>query len=153
MRMVLGHRHTLLAASALVAALSFAPSAQAVTSGPWKGGDIEFRVKDNRVRKVSVVAFHTCQVVGTGEFFNQMQRVTPPGSFKIGRKGGFLSSRYVNRAGDYFDISFAWRGRFRKGRMRTRVQTSYKYYAYYGDYGYRLTSCYSERVFRAKPRR
>ena len=138
---------------ALVVGLAFVPSAHAVTSGKWKGGDIEFRVSQNRIKKVSVVAVHTCQAVGTGEFFNELQRFTPPGRFTIGRSGRFLDSRYVNRANDYFDIRFAWKGRIRGRRMSARVQTSYKYYGSYGDYGSRLTSCYSERVFRAKPKR
>lgn len=138
---------------ALVACLALAPSATAVTSGRWKGGDIEFRVSKNRIKKVSVVAVHTCQAVGTGEFFNEMQRFTPPGSFTVGRTGRFLASRYVSRANDFFDIRFAWKGRIRGRRMSARAQTSYKYYAYYGDQGYRLTSCYSERIFRARPKR
>lgn len=140
-------------ALALVVTLALAPSAQAVTSGRWKGGDIEFQVSHNRIKKVSVVAVHTCQAIGTGDFFNELQRFTPPGRFTIARSGRFLASRYVSRANDYFDIRFAWKGRIHGRRMSARAQTSYKYYAYYGDYGYRLTSCYSERIFRAKPRR
>jgi hypothetical protein len=151
--MVSGSKLAAPVALAAVVTLAFVPSVQAVTSGRWKGGDIEFRVSQNRIKKVSVVAVHTCQAVGTGEFFNELQRFTPPGSFRIGGGGGFLASRYVSRVNDYFDIRFAWKGRIRGGRMSARAQTSYKYYAYYGDYGYRLTSCYSERLFRAKPRR
>lgn len=137
----------------LIVASAFVPSAQAVTSGPWKGGDIEFRVSQNRIKKVSIVAYHTCQAVGTGEFFNELQRFTPPGRFTIGRGGTFLAARYVSRVNDYFDVRFAWKGRIRGRRMIARAQTSYKYYGYYGDYGSRLTSCHSERIFRAKPRR
>jgi hypothetical protein len=151
--MISGFKLGVLAALACGAAFAFVPSAQAATSGRWKGGDIEFRVADNRIEKVSVVAVHTCQAIGTGEFFNELQRFTPPGRFDIGRKGRFVASRYVNRANDYFDIRFAWKGRIRGRRLSARAQTSYKYYAYYGDDGYRLTSCYSERIFRAKPRR
>src|SRR3712207_3780425 len=120
---------------AALAALASSPSAHAVRSGGWKGGDIEFRVSDNRIKKVSVVAVHTCQAVGTGEFFNELQRFTPPGRFRIGRNGGFVGSRYVSRVNDYFDVRFAWRGRIRGRRMTGRAQTSYRYYAYYGDYG------------------
>lgn len=138
--------------SVLVIAFALAPSAHAVPSGRWKGGDIEFRVSQNRIKKVSVVAVHTCQVVGTGRFFNELQRFTPPGRFKIRRGGGFLDSRYVSRANDYFDIRFAWKGRIRGRKMVARAQTSYKYYSYTAEDGYRLTSCYSERIFRARPR-
>lgn len=56
----------------------------------------------------------------------------------------------MSRVGEYFDIRFAWKGRIRDRRMSGRAQTSYKYYATYGS---RLTSCYSERIFRAKPKR
>ena len=138
---------------ALLVALTLAPSAQAVTSGPWKGGDVEFRVSENRIKKVSIVAVHTCQAVGTGEFFNELQRFTPPGRFAIRRGGAFLGSRYKSRVNDYFDVRFAWRGRFRGRSMVARAQTSYSYWGYYGEYGYRLTSCYSERLFRAKAKR
>jgi hypothetical protein len=138
---------------AFVVALALVPSAQAVTSGRWKGGDIEFQISENQIKKVSVVAVHTCQAVGTGEFFNELQRFTPTGRFTIRRNGSFLGSRYVSRVDDYFDIRFAWKGRIDGAGMTGRAQTSYKYYAYYGDDGYRLTSCYSERIFRAKPRR
>ena len=138
---------------AFAVALAFVPSAHAVTSGRWKGGDIEFGISKNRIEKVSVVAVHTCQAVGTGEFFNELQRFTRPGRFTVRRNGSFLGSRYVSRVNDYFDIRFAWKGRIRGQEMAARAQTSYKYYAYYGDDGYRLTSCYSERIFRAKPRR
>lgn len=151
--MMSGSKLAVPVALAALVTLAFAPSVQAVTSGRWKGGDIEFRVSQNRIKKVSIVAVHTCQAVGTGEFFNEVQRFTPPGAFGIRRGGGFLASRYVSRANDYFDIRFAWKGTIKGSRMRARAQTSYKYYSYYGDYGYRLTSCYSERIFRAKPRR
>lgn len=151
--MVSGSKLAVLVALVCGVTCAFVPSAQAITSGRWKGGDIEFRVANNRVKKVSIVAVHTCQAVGTGEFFNELQRFTPPGAFNVRRSGTFLASRYVNRANDYFDIRFAWKGRIRGARMSARAQTSYKYYAYYGDYGYRLTSCHSERMFRAKPRR
>ena len=142
----------LLATLVLLGTFAFTPDAQAVTSGRWKGGDIEFRVSQNRIKRLSVVAVHTCQAVGTGEFFNELQRFTPPGRFAIRPSGRFLASRYVSRVNDYFDVRFAWKGRIRGRRMSARAQTSYKYYAYYGDYGYRLTSCYSERIFRARPR-
>lgn len=142
----------LLIALGLSGGLASVPSAEAVTSGRWKGGDIEFRVSQNHIKRVSVVAVHTCQAVGTGEFFNELQRFTPPGRFTVRSGGRFLGSRYVSRVNDYFDVRFAWKGRIRGRRMSARAQTSYKYYAYYGDYGYRLTSCYSERIFRAKPR-
>lgn len=151
--MVSGSKLAVLVALACVMTFAFVPSVQAVTSGGWKGGDIEFRISNNKIRKVSVVAVHTCQVVGTGEFFNELQRFTPPGAFSIRRNGGFVAARYGSRVNDYFDIRFAWRGRIRGGRMSARAQTSYKYYAYSGDHGSRLTSCYSERIFRAKPRR
>ena len=145
-------RLPLVAAVVVLGTLASVPCAQAVTSGRWKGGDIEFRVSQNRIKRVSIVAVHICQAVGTGEFFNELQRFTPPGRFTVRAGGGFLGSRYVNRVNDYFDVRFAWKGRIRGRRMSARAQTSYKYYAYYGDYGYRLTSCYSERVFRARPR-
>ena len=141
-----------LIASVFLLALGLAPSAQAVPSGRWKGGDIEFRVSGNKIKKVSVVAVHTCQVVGTGRFYNEIQRFTPPGRFTIRSSGRFSASRYVSRANDYFDIRFAWRGRIRGRRMVARAQTSYKYYSYTAEDGYRLTSCHSERLFRAKPR-
>ena len=141
-----------LIASVLLVCAALAPSAQAVPSGRWKGGDIEFRVSANRIKKVSVVAVHTCQVVGTGRFYNEMQRFTPPGRFAVGASGRFIGSRYKSRVGDYFDIRFAWKGRIRGGRMVARAQTSYKYYSYTAEDGYRLTSCYSERIFRARAR-
>ena len=142
----------LLVALVLLGALTSVPAAQAVTAGRWKGGDIEFRVSQNRIKRLSIVAVHTCQAVGTGEFFNEVQRFTPPGRFTVRAGGGFLGSRYLSRVNDYFDVRFAWKGRIRGRRMSGRAQTSYKYYAAYGDYGYRLTSCYSERIFRARPR-
>jgi hypothetical protein len=134
------------------ALLVAAPSASAVKSGRWKGGDIEFGISKNRIKKVSVVAYHTCQKIGTGEYYNEIQRFTPPGRFKIKRNGRFSGAKYVNRADDYFDIRFSWVGRFRRGRMRAVIQTMYKYYSYDATMGTVLTSCYSQKVFKAKPR-
>ena len=140
---------------ALVLVLSFAATtaAEAVGASRWKGGDIEFKVERNQIKKISLVAVHTCQVVGTGEFFNELQRFTPRGRFKLRRGGRVAGSRYVMRVNDYFDVRFAWRGRLRRGRFGARVQTSYKYYAFYNDYGHRLTSCYSERIYSARRKR
>ena len=145
----------LLPLAAIAAALLIAaPGAQAASPGRWKGGDIEFKVsKGQRIGKISLVAVHTCQVVGTGRFFNELQRFTPRGGFKIASSGPFAGSRYVMRVNDFFDIRFAWKGSVRRGRMKARVQTSYKYYAFYGDDGHRLTSCYSERLYNAKRKR
>lgn len=145
--------HLIALVVALALPLVAVPGAHAVPSGKWKGGDIEFKVSKNRIKSLSIVAVHTCQAVGTGEFFNEMQRFTPPGRFPIGAGGRLIGSRYVSRVSDYFDIRFAWKGKIRGRRMSVRAQTSYKYYGTYGDYGSRLTSCYSERIFRAKPKR
>jgi len=129
------------------------PAASAVPSGSYKGGDIEFRVSNNRISKVSVLSVHTCQAVGTGDFFNELQRFTPAGGFRISGGSRFSGSRYVIRVNDYFDIRFAWVGRFRNGKLRARIQTAYKYYRYYADAGTVLTSCFSDKVFTAKRRR
>ena len=146
-------RRALVPACVIGVLLLVAPGANAAPSGRYKGGDIEFRVSQNRINKISILSYHTCQRIGTGEFFNELQRFTPRGGFRIGSDGSFSGSRYVMRVNDYFDIRFAWKGRIRGRRMSARAQTSYKYYAYYGDDGYRLTSCYSERIFRARPTR
>jgi hypothetical protein len=127
------------------------PGANAAPSGRYKGGDIEFRVSQNRIKKISILSYHTCQRVGTGEFFNELQRFTPRGGFRIRRSGRFSGSRYVMRVNDYFDIRFAWVGRFRNRRMRTKVQTMYKYYD--PSSPGTIISCFSEKTFSAKRRR
>ena len=133
---------------ALALLLALPAAAQA---GRWKGGDIEFNLKNGRIGKVSVVAMHTCQAIGTGEFDQEIQRFTPPGKFKV-RRGRFSGSRYVSRVGEYFDIRFAWVGKLKGRKMRARAQTQYKYYKYYPDRGTVLVSCHSERQFSARPR-
>ncbi len=80
--------------------------AEAVRSGKYDGGDLEFRVSKNRIKDVSKVSYHTCQAVTTGQFFNEIQNHLPAGSFGINRKGKFAGTRYTQRAGDYFDIQF-----------------------------------------------
>jgi hypothetical protein len=126
------------------------PVASAAPSGRYKGGDIEFRVSQNRIDKISILSYHTCQRTGTGEFFNELQRFTPKGGFRIGGSGKFSGSRYVMRVIDYFDIRFPWVGRFRGGQMRTTVQTMYKYYD--PSSPGTIISCYSEKSFSAKRR-
>jgi hypothetical protein len=144
-------RRALVPACVIGVLLLVAPGANAAPSGRYKGGDIEFRVSQNRINKISILSYHTCQRIGTGEFFNELQRFTPRGGFRIGGDGSFSGSRYVMRVNDYFDIRFAWVGRFRKGRMRTKVQTMYKYYDPYSPGT--IISCYSEKTFSAKRRR
>jgi hypothetical protein len=143
-------RRALLPACAIAVLLLVAPGASAAPSGRYKGGDIEFRVSQNRIKKISILSYHTCQRTGTGEFFNELQRFTPRGGFRIGRGGSFSGSRYVMRVNDYFDIRFAWVGRFRGGRMRTKVQTMYKYYDPYSPGT--IISCFSEKSFSATRR-
>ena len=133
----------------LLVSLAAAPAAHA---GRWKGGDIEFSYKNGSISRVSVVAYHTCQAIGTGDDYNELQRFTPPGRFKV-RNGKFSGAKYVSRAGEYFDIRFTWGGRLRRGKMVARAQTFYKYYKYYSDRGTVLVSCISERQFSARPKR
>jgi hypothetical protein len=134
-------------ATALVAAALFPADAAAVKSGRYKGPDISFRVKKNKISKLTVVTANSCQTIGSGDLPNgDIQTFTPPGRFKIRRSGRFSGSRYVTRVNDFLDIRFAWRGRIRKGRMKARIQTMYKYY----DTSSNLVSCYGENVYRAK---
>jgi hypothetical protein len=142
------HAIAKLASALLLALLVAAPAAQA---GPWnwRGDDIEFHLKGGSIARVSAAAVHTCQAIGTGDFYNELQRFTPPGRFKV-RNGRFSGARYVSRAGEYFDIRFTWVGRFRGGRMVARAQTFYKYYRYYAGRGTVLVSCLGERQFSAR---
>ena len=133
-----------------LAALALASPAGAVPSGKYGGGDLEFRVSKNRIKKVSKVSYHTCQAVTTGEYFNEIQTHFPPGSFPISRKGRFSGTRYVMRAGDYFDIRFNWVGYFKGARARAQIQTTYKYYKFTPGSGTVLVSCYDSKVFGAK---
>lgn len=122
----------------------------AVASGRWAGSDIDFSVKNGRMQKVSVTAVHTCQFVGTGEFENEIQTFRPPGSFRIAPDGNVSGQKLRAEDSGYFDIRFAIKGRFVGGRLRSVVQTAYKYYDY-GKYSSpTAVHCFSEKLFKAK---
>ncbi len=137
----------LILATALLATPLFAADAEAVVSGKYQGSEISFRVINSKIGKLVFTAVNSCQTVGSGELPDaDIQTWSPPGRFKIRGDGRFGGSRYVMRSNDFFDIRFYWRGQFRNGKMRARVQTSYKFY----DSESRPVHCYGENVFRAK---
>lgn len=147
-------------ASALVMVLAVslgmqAPALAAVSAGHWAGGDIDFRIEDNRIKKLTVTSVHTCQGVGTGEFWNELQTFGPPGRFSIGPDGRVSGQRLrATAAGtDYYDIRFAMVGRFVRGTFKVVVQTSYKYYDYTSFSSPTNVNCFSEKKFSAQRKR
>jgi hypothetical protein len=141
------------AALALAVAVVFAAGpAAAVPSGRWKGGDIDFRVKDDKVKKLTVTSVHTCQGIGTGEYWNELQTFAPPGKFKIQSNGEVSGQRIkATVAGtDYYDARFAMLGKFKGSKMTAVVQTSYKYWDYVTFDSPTNVSCFSEKKFSAK---
>lgn len=140
-------------ASLLIAGLSGVPAtAETVTEGHWAGGDIDFRVADNKIKKLTVTSYHTCQAVGTGEFFNELQTFGPPGKFKIKPSGKVSGQRLKATVPgtDYFDARFAMVGRFKDGVFKVVVQTSYKYWDYVNYESPTNVQCFSEKKFKAK---
>ena len=126
-----------------------------VRAGHWAGGDLDFRVEDNRIKRLTVTSVHTCQAIGTGEFFNELQTFGPPGRFSIGSDGRVSGQRLrATAAGtDYYDIRFAMVGRFVRGTFKVVVQTGYKYYDYINFASPTNVSCFSEKKFSATRKR
>jgi hypothetical protein len=137
----------------LVAAMVFGivGTAAAVPSGHWAGGDIDFRVADNKIKKMTVTSYHTCQAIGTGEYFNELQTFAPPGKFKIKTNGKVSGQKLKATAAgtDYFDLRFAILGKFKGTKFTSVVQTSYKYWDYINGSLVNV-SCFSEKKFKAK---
>lgn len=135
---------------ALLATPLFPGDAAAIKSGKYQGPDITFRIKNDKIIKLVFTAVSSCQTVGSGALPDaDIQSWSPQGSFRILGNDKFGGSRYVMRSNDFFDIRFYWRGQFRNGKMRARVQTSYKFY----DSESRPVHCYGENAFRGQRKR
>ena len=119
-------------AVAVVAALLItAPVATAAKNGRYKGTDISFRVKNNRISGLKIVNTHSCQALGSpGLPDGEVRQITVPGTFKLSKRGTFNTSRYIGHYGDIKDISMGWRGRIRGGSARMAVSTQYHYTKY-----------------------
>lgn len=149
-------------ATVLVAGLGCLPAAAAegtvtasVRAGHWAGGDIDFRVEDNRIKRLTVTSVHTCQYVGTGDYANELQTFGPPGRFRI-TSGGRVEGQRLEPtvAGtDYYDARFAMVGRFVDGKFTVVVQTSYKYWDYVTYDSPTNVNCYSEKKYTATRKR
>lgn len=140
-----------LVAVALAMVLVAASPASAVKSGRYKGTDISFRVKDNRISKVKVVLTYSCQKIGSGELPNgEVRQLVVPGKFKVSSKGRFKNEVYIGSNNGVTDIYFTWSGRFRKGKASATVKAGYKYWGYEAGYGPRLVRCDSVTALKAK---
>lgn len=126
-----------------------------VKDGHWAGGDIDFRVVDNRIKRLTVTSVHTCQYVGTGDFANELQTFGPPGGFPIGSGGRVEGQRLEPTVAgtDYYDARFAMVGKFVDGKLTVVVQTSYKYYDYITYDSPTNVNCYSQKKFTATRKR
>jgi len=135
----------------LAAALIAAPPASAVKSGRYKGTDISFRVKKDRISKVKVVLVYSCQTVGTGNLPDgETRSLNVPGRTGVSSKGKFKRKVYIGSNNGVTDIFFNWKGRFRKGRASATVQAGYKYTKYDPVDGFRPVVCFNTTKFRAK---
>ena len=141
--MISGSRLVLV--SVVLAAALVAPSpALAVKSGRYKGTDISFRVKNDRISKVKVVLVYSCQTVGSGELPDgETRSLNVPGKTKVSSKGKFKRDVYIGSNNGVTDIFFNWKGRFRKGKGSATVQSGYKYTKYDPVDGFRLVSCFN----------
>jgi hypothetical protein len=137
----------------LAAALVAPPAASAVKSGSYKGTDISFRVKKNRVSKLKVVLVYSCQTIGTGNLPDgETRSLNVPGKTGVSSKGKFKRDVYIGSNNGVTDIFFNWKGRFRKGKVTTTVQSGYKYTKYDPVDGFHLVSCYNTTRLTAKRR-
>lgn len=140
-----------LAAVVLAMVLVAAPPASAVKSGRYKGTDISFRVKNNRISKVKAVMVYSCQKIGTGDLPDgETRSLNVPGKTRVGSKGKFARNVYIGSYGDVRDIFFNWSGRFRKGKVKATVQSGYSYSSYEAGSGFVLVKCFNTTTFRAK---
>ena len=150
--MVLGSRLVLVSV-VLAAALITAPSASAAKSGSYKGTDISFKVKKNRISKVKVFLIYSCQVSGTGNLPDGEPRsLNVPGKTKVSSKGKIKRKVYIGSNNGVTDIFFNWKGRFRKGKLTATVESGYKYTKYDSVDGFRLVVCYNTTKLTAKRR-
>ena len=135
----------------LLAALIAAPPASAVKSGRYKGTDISFRVKNNRISKLKVVLVYSCQVVGTGNLPDgETRSLNVPGRTRVSSKGKIKRNVYIGSNNGVTDIFFNWKGRFRRGRLTTTVESGYKYTKYDPVDGFRPVVCFNTTRLKAK---
>ncbi len=150
--MVFGSRLVLVSV-VLAAALIAAPPASAAKSGSYKGTDISFKVKKNRISKVKVFLTYSCQVVGTGDLPDGEPRsLNVPGKTRVGSKGKFKRNVYIGSNNGVTDIFFNWTGRFRGGRASMTVQSGYKYTKYDPATGFHPVVCFNTTKLKAKRR-
>ena len=138
----------------LAAALAAPSQGMAAKSGSYKGTDISFRVKKNRISKVKVFLIYSCQVVGTGGIPDGEPRsLNVPGKTRVGSKGKFKRNVYIGSNNGVTDIFFDWTGRFRGGKASMTVQSGYKYTKYDTDTGFHPVVCFNTTRLSAKRKR
>ena len=135
------------------ALLAGPPVAGAVKNGRYKGTDISFRVKNNRISDLKIVNTHSCQALGApGLPDGEVRQIFVPGTFKVSRRGTFAASRRIGDFGDVKDISMGWRGRIRGRRARMEVSTQYSYTKYTVADGFQVVRCFGNVNLRATRR-
>ncbi|HYI37933.1 MAG TPA: hypothetical protein VEX39_15070 [Thermoleophilaceae bacterium] len=124
----------------------------AVKNGRYKGTDISFRVKKNRISNLKIVNTHSCQALGSpGLPDGEVRQITVPGTFKLSKRGTFNTSRHIGDYGEIQDISMGWRGRIRGGRAKMAVSTQYSYTKYVVPEGrFSIVRCFGNVNLKAK---
>jgi hypothetical protein len=140
-----------LAAVVLALALIAAPPTFAAKNGRYKGTDISFKVKNNRISKVKVVLTYSCQKIGTGNLPDgEVRSLNVPGTFKVSSKGRFKKNVYIGSNNGVTDIFEFVKGQFRKSKVTAEVRAGYTYSYYDANFGFVLVKCYNTTQFKAK---
>ena len=141
-----------LAAVVLALALIAASPASAAKDGRYKGTDISFKVKNNRISKLKVVLTYSCQKIPTGGLPDgEVRSLNVPGTTKVRSKNKFKRYVFIGNNNGVTGIFFDWSGRFRGGTSKVTVEAGYTYSAYDVDYGgFVIAKCYNTTQFKAK---
>jgi hypothetical protein len=149
--MALRSRFTL-AAVVLAMVLLTAPPAFAAKDGRYKGTDISFKVKNNRISKLKVVLTYSCQKIPTGGLPDgEVRSLNVPGKTKVSSKNKFKRYVYIGSNNGVTDIFFDWSGRVRGRTAKVKIEAGYTYSAYDADYGgFVIAKCYNTTLLKAK---
>ena len=141
-----------LAAVVLALTLVAAAPASAAKNGRYKGTDISFKVKNNRISKLNVVLTYSCQKIPTGDLPDgEVRNLNVPGKTKISKKGKFKRNVQIGNSNGVSGIFFNWSGRFRKNKAKVTVQAGYTYSMYDAAYGgFIIAKCYNTTALKAK---